>query len=107
MSERKLGRPELVCTLTQGRPDKRRWDFRVEPDTDRLVREAAEAAHRTRTDFVVDGAVLEAERLLADRTQFVLDSDAVGPVRRGPRSPAARQPGAQKLFAKPSVFSAE
>jgi uncharacterized protein (DUF1778 family) len=32
-----------------------------------LVGQAAEASQRTPTDFVVDAAVLEPERLLADR----------------------------------------
>ena len=41
-----------------------RWDFRIAPDTDRLVRQAAETADRTLTDFVVDAAVVEAERVL-------------------------------------------
>src|SRR6266496_1591614 len=54
---------------------KERWDFRVDPDTDRLVRQAAETAERTLTDFVVDAAVGEAERLLADRREFVLDAE--------------------------------
>jgi uncharacterized protein (DUF1778 family) len=30
---------------------------------------------RTLTDFVVDAAVVEAERVLADRTQFVLGAE--------------------------------
>jgi uncharacterized protein (DUF1778 family) len=84
---------------------KERWDFRVAPEADRLVRQAAEAAERTLTDFVVDAAVLEAERLLADRTQFVLDSAQwerfVELLDRSPRE----NPGLQKLFSRPSVFS--
>jgi uncharacterized protein (DUF1778 family) len=52
---------------------KERWNFRVEPETDRLVRQAAASAQRTLTDFVVDAAVLEAELVLADRTAFVLE----------------------------------
>jgi uncharacterized protein (DUF1778 family) len=84
---------------------KERWDFRVAPETDRLVRRAAETADRTLTDFVVDAAVLEAERLLADRTQFVLDSAQwerfVELLNRSPRE----NPGLQKLFSRQSVFS--
>ena len=49
---------------------KERWDFRVAMETDQLVRQAAETADRTLTDFVVDAAVIEAERVLADRTQL-------------------------------------
>ena len=64
---------------------KERWDFRVAPETDQLVRQAAATADRTLTDFVVDAAVIEAERLLADRTRFVLESNAVEPLRRAAR----------------------
>ena len=85
---------------------KERWDFRVDPETDRLVRQAAETAERTLTDFVVDAAIVEAERLLADRTQFVLEAEQwerfVEVLDRSPQD----NPGLAKLFSKPSVFSA-
>lgn len=85
---------------------KERWDFRVAPETDRLVRQAAEAAERTLTDFVVDAAVIEAVRLLADRTQFVLDGERwdrfVELLDRSPQE----NPGLEKLFSTPSIFSA-
>ena len=86
---------------------KERWDFRVAPETDRLVRQAAATTERTLTDFVVDAAVSEAERLLADRTQFVLEAEQwirfVELLDRGPEE----NPGLEKLFAKPSVFTSE
>lgn len=84
---------------------KERWDFRVDPATDRLVRRAAETSERTLTDFVIDAAVFEAERLLADRTEFVLDAEQwerfVELLDRSPQE----NPGLEKLFSKPSVFS--
>ena len=83
---------------------KERWDFRVDADTDRLVRQAAQTAERTLTDFVVDAAVIEAERLLADRREFVLDAEQwlrfVTLLDRSPQD----NPGLEKLFSKPSVF---
>ena len=86
---------------------KERWDFRVDPETDRLVRQAAQTAERTLTDFVVDAAVVEAERVLADRTQFVLDAEQwdrfVELLDRAPQD----NPGLEKLFSRPSVFAAE
>lgn len=82
-----------------------RWDFRVEAETDRLVRQAAASSQRTLTDFVVDAAVVEAERLLVDRTAFELEQEQwerfVELVDRSPRD----DPGLEKLFSKPSVFS--
>ena len=86
---------------------KERWDFRVASDTDRLVRQAAETADQTLTDFVVDAAVVEAERVLADRTQFVLDAERwdrfVELLDRAPQS----HPGLEKLFSNQSVFTTE
>jgi uncharacterized protein (DUF1778 family) len=85
---------------------KERWDFRVASETDQLVRQAAETADRTLTDFVVDAAVVEAERVLADRTQFVLDAERwdrfVEILDRAPQD----KPGLEKLFSKPSIFTA-
>lgn len=84
-----------------------RWDFRVEPDTDRLVRHAAETADRTLTDFVVDAAVLEAERLLADRTHFALGPEAWERFHALLDRPPQDNPGLRKLLSKPSVFDDE
>jgi uncharacterized protein (DUF1778 family) len=85
---------------------KERWDFRVDSETDRLVRQAAQTAERTLTDFVVDAAVVEAERLLADRREFVLETEQwerfVAMLDRSPQD----NPGLEKLFSKPSVFRA-
>ena len=86
---------------------KERWDFRVASETDQLVRQAAETSERTLTDFVVDAAVVEAERVLADRTQFVLDTEQWNLFVELLDRPPHESPGLEKLFSKPSVFSAE
>ncbi|HEV2753423.1 MAG TPA: DUF1778 domain-containing protein [Solirubrobacteraceae bacterium] len=83
-----------------------RWDFRVEPGADRLVRQAAETPGRTLTDFVVEAAVIEAERPLAGRTHFALEPERwerfVELLDRPPQDNA----GLLELFSKPSVFDA-
>jgi len=86
---------------------KERWDFRVATETDSLVRHAAETADRTLTDFVVDAAVVEAERVLADRTQFVLETEQWARFVELLDRPPQDNPGLEKLFSKPSAFSAE
>ena len=85
---------------------KERWDFRVASATDQLVRQAAETADRTLTDFVVDAAVVEAERVLADRTHFVLDAGQWDRFVELLDLPPQDNPGLEKLFSKPSVFTA-
>ena len=86
---------------------KERWDFRVAPETDRLVRHAAETADTTLTDFVVDAAVVEAERVLADRTTFTLEAEQWSRFVELLDRPPQDNPGLEKLFSKPSVFAAE
>jgi uncharacterized protein (DUF1778 family) len=83
-----------------------RWDFRVGSGTDRLVRDAAASADATLTEFVVGAAVAEAERVLADRTQFVLDADQWERFVELLDRPPQDKPGLEKLFSKPSVFTA-
>lgn len=86
---------------------KKRWDFRVASQTDQLVRQAAETADRSLTDFVVDAAVVEAERVLADRTEFTLRPEQWARfVELLDRTPYD-EPGLEKLFSRPSVFAAE
>ena len=84
-----------------------RWDFRVAADTDSIVRQAAKSAARTLTEFVIDAAVFEAERILADRTQFVLRQEEWARFVEILDRPPQENPGLEKLFSRPSVFSAE
>jgi len=83
---------------------KERWDFRVATATDQLVRQAAETADRTLTDFVVDAAIIEAERVLADRSQFVLDAEQWARFIEILDRPPQSKPGLEKLFSRPSIF---
>lgn len=81
-----------------------RWNLRVAPRDDIIVRKAAEESHRDLSEFVRTAAVTEAERILADRTEFTLDADSwdrfVESLERPPRIP----PGLEDLFSRPSVF---
>jgi uncharacterized protein (DUF1778 family) len=84
---------------------KDRWDFRVSAETDRLVRHAAETADRTLTDFVVDAAVIQAERVLADRTRFELAPEQWARFVEILDRPPMDNPGLEQLFSQSSVFS--
>lgn len=95
---------DVVCTLSGMTKLNERWDFRVAAGTDRLVRRAADSADKTLTDFVLDAAVLEAERVLADRRDLELAPEQwarfVEILDRPPRA----NPGLKRLFSRPSVF---
>jgi uncharacterized protein (DUF1778 family) len=81
-----------------------RWNLRVAPSDDIVVRKAADESDRELSEFVRTAAVLEAERVLADRTVFELEDaqwDSLAEVLdRPPRVPA----GLKELFSRPSVF---
>lgn len=81
-----------------------RWNLRVASDDDIVVRKAADESDRDLSEFVRSAAVLEAERILADRRVFALDDARwdrfVEILDRPPRVPA----GLRELFSRPSVF---
>ncbi len=81
-----------------------RWDFRVAADADELVRRAAEISRRTLTDFVVEAAVVEADRVLGDRTRFALEDEQWRRFVEVLDRPPQENPGLARLFSKPSVF---
>ncbi len=82
-----------------------RWSFRVSPEADEIVRQAASASHRNLTDFVQGAALIEAERILADRTRFVLDSEDWGHFVELLDRPEQEKPALEELFSRRSVFS--
>jgi uncharacterized protein (DUF1778 family) len=81
-----------------------RWNVRVEDSEDALVRAASALSETKFSSFVRDAAVVEARRILAERTQFPLDKPEweqfTELLDRPPRVPS----GLRKLFSKPSVF---
>jgi uncharacterized protein (DUF1778 family) len=83
---------------------KSRWNFRVAPDADEVVRQAATVSNQPLTEFVLQAAVNEAERVLADRTRFALDDEAWNRFTELLDRPVQENPGLAKLFARPSVF---
>ena len=85
-------------------PRESRWNLRVADDTDSLVRRAADETQRNLTEFVVDAAVAEAERTLADRTRFGLDEERWRSFAEALDQPVRNNPGLVKLFSKPTVF---
>ena len=81
-----------------------RWTLRVTEPADQVVRAAALASHRNLTEFVVGAAVGEAERVLADRTRFVLDEPAWSRFVELLDRPAREPDGLRELLGSESVF---
>ena len=82
-----------------------RWNLRVAADANELVRQAASARRQNLTEFVLEAALDEAERALADRSRFALDEESWNEFARLLERPVRDNPGLAKLFAEPSVFA--
>ena len=81
-----------------------RWNLRVAGSDDDLVRSAATASERNLSEFVIQAATAEAERVLADRTRFVLDNEQWEQFVKLLDRPATADPRLSKLFSTPPVF---
>lgn len=81
-----------------------RWTLRVTEPVDEVVRAAALTTHRNLTDFVVGAAISEAERVLADRTRFVLDEPAWSAFVELLDRPAREPDGLRDLLTSDSAF---
>ena len=81
-----------------------RWELRVASNEDELVRAAAQVSELNLSVFVRQAALVEAQRVLADRRHFALDEEDWNRFNelldRPPKIPA----GLEKLFSKRSVF---
>lgn len=85
-------------------PREHRWNLRVDRAEDEIVRAASTAAGTSYSNFVRDAAVNEAQRILADRTQFFLDEEAWRQFNELLDRPPRVPPGLRDLFSRPSVF---
>ncbi|OKJ95674.1 type II toxin-antitoxin system TacA family antitoxin [Amycolatopsis sp. CB00013] len=89
----------------QRAPREGRLNLRASSRQETLLRHAAAATDRSVTDFVLDSAVTQAERVLADRRWFVLDDERWQEFERLLEVPVHETPKLTKLFGKPSPFS--
>lgn len=82
-------------------PKTARLEFRVTDRDATLFREAASAADESITDFMVESGRERAERLLADRTEFVLDEASWEAFTAALDRPAEVRPELVRLFSRP------
>ena len=81
-----------------------RWNLRIASGTDALVRQAASLRSQNMSEFVIGAALLEAERVLADRTVFQVDEAAWQEFLDLLDRPVRENAGLDRLFAGPFAF---
>ena len=77
-----------------------RLSLRVAPADDALLREAAELLGESMSEFLVNSARERAERLVADRTCFVLADEQWSAFRGALGRPAEVKPELRDLFGR-------
>lgn len=93
-----------MTAIKAGETRDHRWNVRVEDAEDALVRAASDLTDTKFSSFVRVAAVSEARRILADRTQFPLESSEWEQFTQLLDRPPHVPRGLRKLFSKPSVF---
>ncbi|MDJ0355727.1 DUF1778 domain-containing protein [Paenarthrobacter sp. PH39-S1] len=84
-----------------------RINVRATPRQEQLLRRAAEATDRSMTDFILESASAEAERILADRLLFVADEPQWAEFNRLLELPLTSTAKLAKLARRPSPFQGE
>ena len=77
-----------------------RVNLRVAPADDVLLRQAAELQGESLSEFLIVSGRERAERLVADRTRFVLDDAAWAAFNSALDRPAEVKPELRELFAR-------
>ena len=88
-------------------PREERINLRASSRQEQLLRHAAAATDKTMTDFILESAVTEAERILADRRWFLLDDEKWDEFQRLLDAPLRDMPKLRKLLAMKSPFASD
>ncbi len=89
---------------TETRRRNRCLELRATPEESDLIDRAAAAAGTDRTTFIVTHAVEAARRVLADRTSFTLDAEALKAWEAINARSSRDLPGLGRLMERPSPF---
>ncbi len=91
-------------TAAETRRRSRRLELRTTPDERDLIDRAAAATSSGITEFVVGSAVVAAQRVLANRHRFELDTAAAAAWEAINDRPARELPGLRRLMERPPPF---
>ena len=89
---------------TETRRRNRRLELRATAEESDLIDRAAAAVGTDRTTFIVTNAVEAARRVLADRTSFTLDAEALKAWEAINARSSRDLPGLGRLMERPSPF---
>ena len=79
-------------------------DLRLTPEAKQTLQAAAQAAHRSVSEFVLESALSRAEEALADRNRFGLNAERWKAFLEALDAPPRDHPRLRRLLHEPSVF---
>lgn len=79
-------------------------DLRLTPSAKRVLQTAAQAAHRSVSEFVLESALARAEETLPDRQRFGLNAEQWKAFHAALSAPPPPAPRLARLIKEPSIF---
>jgi len=79
-------------------------DLRLTPKAKRVLRTAAEASHKSLSEFVLDSALARADYVLAERQVFRLDAKRWAEFIAVLNTPPKAKPRLTRLLSEPSIL---
>jgi len=84
-----------------------RLGLRATPEQEAVLRRAAEVAHKSLTDFILDSACLAAEQTLLDQRLFVVSGSQCQALMELLDRPAQPNEGLRDLFSRKAPWDAK
>ena len=96
----------MASTLTapSRAPRSARLGLRATPEQERVLRRAADVAHKSLTDFILETACLAAEQTLLDQRLFLVTGDQYQALLDLLDRPEQDNPGLRDLFSRPDPW---
>jgi uncharacterized protein (DUF1778 family) len=82
-----------------------RLGLRATPEQETVLRRAAEAAHKSLTDFILDAAYQAAEQTLLDQRLFMVSGSQYQALMEMLDRPESDNPGLADLFARRPIWA--
>ena len=86
------------------KPRSSRLGLRATPEQEKVLRRAADASHKSLTDFILDTACQAAQQTLLDQRLFMLSENQSGDLLEMLDRPARSNTGVKSLFSKPAPW---
>jgi uncharacterized protein (DUF1778 family) len=90
--------------MSAGTKRTEKLDLRLTPSAKRALQRAAQATHKTVSDFVLESALTRADSVLADRQVFRLDARRWKAFMDALDAPRRPRPRLAKLLSEPSIL---